>query len=61
MLGHDGPLEALKRPSRRPKRLSGRFQEALKEVLKIAEIRQEAPGGRKEGPGAPQDRFLVVF
>jgi hypothetical protein len=33
MLGHDGSLEARKRPSRRPKRPSSRSQEVLKEVL----------------------------
>ena len=61
MLGHVGPLEAPKRPSRRPKRLSRRSQVALQEVLKIAKIRQEAPGGPKRPPGSIFGRFLIDF
>ena len=61
MLGHDGPLEALKRPLRRPKRPSSCFQEAFKEIFKIAKIRQEAPGGPKRPPGSIFGCFLIYF
>ena len=61
MLGHDGPLEALKRPLRRPKRPSSCFQEAFKEIFKIAKIRQEAPGGPKRPPGSIFGCFLIDF
>ena len=61
MLGHVGPLEAPKRPSRRPKRLSRRSQVALQEVLKIAKIRQEASGGLWRVPEALKIDFWLFF
>jgi hypothetical protein len=61
MLGHVGPFDALKRPLRCPKRPSRRSQAALKEVLKIAKIRQEASGGFRRLPGSIFGGFLIGF
>ena len=61
MLGHVGPLEVPQRPSIWPKRRLRRSQEALKEVFKIAKIRQEAFGGLRRLLGSIFGGFLIGF